>query len=278
MARWIGLGLLILGGIGLLYWQLILAEGAYLGRRVVTWLYDWSAHLYDRIKNYDPGYEQWFLGLPLSRALALFPDPLVLDVATGTGRLARTLFEQAGFHGRLIGVDLSRKMLSEAAQAVEPWKDRITLLHQDAQQLPFPDATFDAVTSLEALEFTPDPAGVLREMVRVLRPGGVLLVSNRIGQGARYMPGRTFTPEAFEELLHTLPLEMIRIQPWQEDYDLAWAVKQGIAGPTGMRRLDEILRCPHCGSPLQAETRALQCRTQTRHRFPIAGDGVVELT
>ena len=122
----------------LLYWQLILAEGAYLGRRVVILLYDWSARVYDRIKGYNPGYEQWFLGLPLTQALADFPDPLILDVATGTARLARTLFQQGSFHGRLIGVDLSRKMLQQAAQATEAWSNHITLICQDAGNCPSP--------------------------------------------------------------------------------------------------------------------------------------------
>ncbi|HRT31549.1 MAG TPA: hypothetical protein P5211_03945, partial [Anaerolineae bacterium] len=100
--KWLALvaGLAVLAA--LLYWQLIIAEGAYLGRRMVVLLYNLSARAYDRIKQYDPGYEQWFLGLPLSRAMQLHPDPLLLDVAAGTGRLARTLFRQAGFHGRMI--------------------------------------------------------------------------------------------------------------------------------------------------------------------------------
>jgi len=53
----------------------------------VILLYDWSARVYERIKRYDSGDEQWFLGLPLAEALQWLPSPLVLDVATGTGRL-----------------------------------------------------------------------------------------------------------------------------------------------------------------------------------------------
>lgn len=276
MEAWIA-GLLTLGGVAaLLYWQLVLAEGAYLGRRIVALLYDGSAGIYDRVKNFDPGYEQWFLGLPLSRALATVSDPLVLDVATGTGRLPRTLFQQPGFHGRVIGLDFSRRMLALAATATQPWAARYTLLWQDADRLPFPDATFDAVTCLEALEFFPHPRRTLAELVRVLRPGGTLLVSNRIGRGAWFMPGRTFRPARFEALLHTLPLEMIKVQPWQEDYDLAWATRQGVPVPVGLRRLDEILRCPGCGGPLQRAAGAFLCTAEGR-RYPIAGDGVVEL-
>lgn len=267
------LGLIIV--VALLYWQLILAEGAYLGRRVVILLYDWSARVYDRIKGYNPGYEQWFLGLPLSQALVDFPDPLVLDVAAGTARLARTLFEQAGFRGRLIGVDLSRRMLRQAVAATEAWSNHIAFIRQDASQLPFPDDTFDAVTCLEALEFMPDPDHVLREIVRVLRPGGSFLTTNRIGKDARWLPGRTYSQEAFEAKLHALSLEMVRTKLWQEDYDLVSAVKPGARSPVGMRRLDEILRCPRCGSAMTHELQAFHC--ETGHTFPITSEGIIDM-
>ncbi len=265
----------LLGLLGVLYWQLILAEGAYLGRRVVALLYDWSAHVYDRIKAFDPGYEQWFLGLPLSRALAHTPDPLVLDVATGTARLARTLFEQPGYRGRLIGLDYSRKMLQEARRQTQPWAARITLLWQDASQLPFPDGIFDAVTCLEALEFMPNPERVLQEMARVLRPGGVFLITNRIGTDARWMPGRTQSAEIFEKQLAHLPLEMLRTQAWQEDYDLVWGVKPGVSALPGRHRREDILRCPVCGSGLKQEAAAYHCPQQ--HTIPIAADGIIDM-
>lgn len=268
------LGLIVV--VALLYWQLILAEGAYLGRRAVILLYDWSARVYDRIKGYNPGYEQWFLGLPLSQALADHPDPLILDVATGTARLARTLFQQSGFRGRLIGLDLSRRMLQQAAQATEAWANRITLIRQDASQLPFPDATFDAVVCLEALEFMPNPDHVLREMARVLRPGGVFLITNRIGKDARWLPGRAYKPEAFETKLRALPLEMVRTKLWQEDYDLISAVKVGAREPVGMRRLEEILRCPRCQQPVQRAEAAFHC--ENGHTIPITAEGILDMT
>ncbi len=274
--------LLVIGGVlllgALLYWQLILAEGAYLGRRAVIWLYDASARIYDRVKSFDPGYEQWFLGLPLSRELALVNDPLVLDVATGTGRLPRTLFTQANFRGRLIGVDLSHRMLKQAVETTAAWRDRITYLWHGAGEMPFEDATFDAVACLEALEFMPDQDRVLQEMARVLRPGGVFLITNRIGANARWLPGRTSTTEAFVEKLRALPLEMIRPQPWQEDYDLIWAVKPGVPdGPPSLRRLAEILRCPHCGADVhpQKDNAGLVC--ENGHVLPRTDEGIVKL-
>lgn len=242
---WVILGLLVLGG--LLYWQLGIGEGTYLGPRVVAWLYDLVAPTYDRIKGFDAEMEQWYLGLPLALALDGIPDPLVLDVGCGTARLARALFFQPRFRGHIVGVDLSRGMLARAVQETRPWADRIAFIRRDARSLPFPDDTFDAVASLEMLEFTPDPRGVVRELVRVLRPGGILLVSNRIGVEARLMPGRTFPTEEFVAFLRTLPLERIHVQPWQVYYDLVWARKAGRPTGGGVRPLAEILRCPACG-------------------------------
>jgi SAM-dependent methyltransferase len=277
---------LVLGVIGvallglLLYWQLIIAEGTYLGPRIVVLLYDWSAHIYERIKQYDTGDEQWFLGLPLAQALGLIPAPLVLDVATGTGRLPRALLRQPAFGGRVIAIDLSRRMLGEAARRTAQFSDRLTYIWQDARELPFDDGTFDAVACLEALEFTPDPAEVLVELVRVLRPGGVLLVTNRVGRDARFLPGRAFPRDEFERVLDALPLEDVTVRRWQVDYDLAWAIKVGEPRGGSVRPLPEVLRCPTCGGrlDLMAEEAALAflCATCAR-AYPIAEDGVIEM-
>jgi ubiquinone/menaquinone biosynthesis C-methylase UbiE len=259
----------------LLYWQLIIAEGAYLGRRVVALLYDWSAHVYDRIKHFDTGYEQYFLARPITNALFSFPSPVVLDVATGTARLARTLFPEVGFRGRIVGLDLSRKMLEQAAQETARWSDRTLLLWDDASQLPFPDDTFEVTACLEATEFMPDPEGVLAEMIRVLRPGGLFLTTNRVGNDARLMPGRTFTSESLTERLQSLSLEMVQVRPWQVEYDLVWGVKPGVCAPLGARRLESLLHCPECQAPVSRQPAALTCANG--HAMPIADDGIVDM-
>jgi ubiquinone/menaquinone biosynthesis C-methylase UbiE len=268
------LALVVLGL--LLYWQLIIAEGAYLGRGVVTLLYDWSAKAYERIKQFNVGDEQWFLGLPLTRALEMVPAPLVLDVATGTGRLPRALLRQPSFTGRVIGLDLSRGMLRQAVRETRKFADRLTFVWQDASDLPFENDTFDAVTCLEALEFTPEPRGVLSEMVRVLRPGGVLLVTNRVGRDAKFLPGRAFPRGTFETVLEEFPLESIRVERWQMDYDLAWAVKRGNPRGGGIHPLPEILHCPACNSHLEREDQAFHC-TGCESIYPVAEDGVIEM-
>ncbi len=291
MAWWLlpgGVLLLIL--IGLAYWQLVVAEGAYLGRRVVVALYDLYASRYDRIKQFQPVAEDYFLGRPLALALSHRPIPWVLDVATGTGRLPLTLLRQPPFTGQVIALDLSRRMLRQAARRRRELADtlpgcarRWTLLWQDAQQLPFPDGVFDAVTCLEALEFLPDPPAALAEMVRVLQPGGLLLVTNRIGSGVRWLPGRTYTPEQFAGMLTDLGLTAVETHLWQVDYNLVWARKPpGAARQRGQTRRPahplDLLCCPACGiGPMRRDEQALHC-TDCRRRYPIAADGVVELT
>lgn len=259
----------------ILYWQFILAEGAYLGRHIVALLYNWSAHIYDRIKQYDTGYEQWFLARPLTNALFSFPNPIILDVATGTSRLARTLFREVSFRGRMIGLDFSRKMLVQAVAKTKSWADRIDFIWQDASTLPFPDDTFETVTCLEALEFMPNPDQVLAEMVRVLRPGGILLTTNRIGKDTRWLPGRIQSQATFEAKLKELSLEMVSIRPWQEDYDLVWAMKPGVCTPLEKRTLQSLLRCPLCKSTLKTEAHAYRCLNN--HMIPIGEDGIIDM-
>jgi ubiquinone/menaquinone biosynthesis C-methylase UbiE len=263
--------------IALLYWQLNLAEGAYLGRFVVIWLYDRFAPRYDRVKQFNEADDAWFLGGPLAQALLGVPAPLLLDVATGTARLPLALFRQPTFTGRVVALDLSRRMLRYAAANTAAYQDRLTLLWQDATRLPFPDVAFDAVACLEALEFLPDARATLAEMVRVLRPGGVLLASNRTGPGARWLPGRTMSRQAFTASLESLSLEEVRIGAWQVDYDIVWARKPGRSSAAAPPTLPALLRCPRCADgPLTRQDRAFRCDI-CASRYPIADDGVVEM-
>jgi hypothetical protein len=72
---------------GLLWYLLIETEGVYLGRRVVIWLYDVFATRYDGIKEYEPVWEMLLLTQPIMAINGNDDDPLILDIATGTGRL-----------------------------------------------------------------------------------------------------------------------------------------------------------------------------------------------
>jgi ubiquinone/menaquinone biosynthesis C-methylase UbiE len=212
----------------LLYWELIIAEGVHLGPRIVIWLYDLAAPRFERIKNFDDAVEDEFLGWPLMEALIEVESPRVLDVAAGTGRVARTLLRQMAFDGVIINLDPSRRMVEYGRKQIALWPGRDHWLRAPAQSLPFADDTFDAVTCLEALEFFPDARAALVECVRVLRPGGLLVITNRVGYDAILIPGKTFTRRGFQRLLTEFPLEAVRVHRWQVDYDLAWARKRRV--------------------------------------------------
>jgi SAM-dependent methyltransferase len=96
---------------------------------------------------------------------------VVLDVGSGTGALAFALAEAAP-SARITGVDPSAAYVAYA-QARAPG-DRLRFVVGDAQQLRLADGAFDRVLSLLVVNFIPDPAKALREMIRVTRPGGVV--------------------------------------------------------------------------------------------------------
>jgi ubiquinone/menaquinone biosynthesis C-methylase UbiE len=240
----------------------------------VVWLYDLYANHYDDVKNYQSLYEHALLADPIMDQVAPHTSPLILDVATGTGRLPLAMLNHTSFQGRVIGVDLSRRMLRNAADKLNGYGDHVTLMWCPAEKLPFADSTFDVVTSLESLEFMSNPQAVVAEMIRVLRPSGLLLMTNRIG--TRLMPGKTWSKEQLTELLSTLDLDDAYVEAWQVDYHKVWAVKSGDSQPTGKRPLGEILRCPCCNTLMVVHDGAWVCE-KCGGRAAIGHDGVIEL-
>jgi ubiquinone/menaquinone biosynthesis C-methylase UbiE len=209
----------------LCHWLLIATEGAFLGRRLVIWLYDITAHRYHKLKAFEAGDEQFFVARPIMAAVAARPAPLILDVATGSGRVPLALLAEGAFKGHVVGLDASRGMLREAAVRLRPFSGRVILVQQTAGALPFAAHRFDAVSCLEALEFFPSDEEAVAEMVRVLRPGGFLITSRRIGYEGKLFLHRYRSAAAFEALLRRLGLVQVRRHLWQEEYELVTAVK-----------------------------------------------------
>jgi ubiquinone/menaquinone biosynthesis C-methylase UbiE len=224
------LGLVALGLF--LYWALVITEGAYLGRRVVATLYDWTPRYYDRIKEITWKRDRECLADPLLEWMEGVQRPLILDVGAGTGRFPVAMLSDERFDGQIWGLDLSIGMLRKARERVALFGERCTLIWEDADALPFSDETFDAVVCLEALEFMPSPERTLDELMRVLRPGGVLLLTNRIGR-ARWFPGRVYDDDEIVELLVQYPLLRVEIHSWNTFYDQVWVRKFGLLSVTG---------------------------------------------
>ena len=100
-----------------------------------------------------------------------------LDVATGTGDVAVSAASRYP-HIRVIGVDFVREMLKPGRAKIEEnhLEDRISLLQGDALNLPFPDNSFDVSAIAFGLRNIPDKTGALKEMIRVVAPGGQVMV------------------------------------------------------------------------------------------------------
>jgi len=105
----------------------------------------------------------------------------VLDVGTGTGDDARTLAALVAPHGKVVGLDRSPDMIAEARRRTEGSGLPIEFVQGDAQALAFPDASFDRCRAERVLIHLPDPVAAVREMVRVTRPGGLVVVSDLDG-------------------------------------------------------------------------------------------------
>jgi demethylmenaquinone methyltransferase / 2-methoxy-6-polyprenyl-1,4-benzoquinol methylase len=97
---------------------------------------------------------------------------LILDVASGTAGVAIQLARQAP--ARVVGVDLTEQMLRQGKHnvATSALAERIALTCGRAEQLPFPDARFDALTFTYLLRYVDDPQATLAELARVVKPGG----------------------------------------------------------------------------------------------------------
>ena len=97
--------------------------------------------------------------------------PLVLDIATGTGLVARELVRTAPGR-RVIALDPSEPMLREGARRAVGLP--VAFVLGRAEELPFPDGAFDALTVTYLLRYVDDPGATLAELARVVRPGGVV--------------------------------------------------------------------------------------------------------
>lgn len=150
-------------------------------------------------ENAAENYERFFvpaIGRPVAKdlieAAALAPGERVLDVGCGTGVVARLAAENLKGTGVIAGLDVNPSMLA-VAREVTPEGVAIDWYEASAEAIPLPDGSFDLVLCQMSLQFVPDRLNALREMRRVLAPGGRLVLS---------VPGPT--PPLFEDFADAL--------------------------------------------------------------------------
>ncbi len=192
----------------------------------------------------------------------------LLDVCCGTGAVGGAF---AGRVRRRVGVDLTRAMLDEASKRVDE-------VHQaDVRALPFDDANFDVVVSRQAMHFFDDPSVPIREMGRVLRPGGQLILGQRVPYGeadAAWMSElnflkqpnlRTFILEShLLEGMAKAGIENVTVTDyllWEDMQD--WVASPEVPVPNRAKILDHCRNAPASVTavhPIEVEGDRIRCR------------------
>lgn len=123
----------------------------------------------------------------------------VLDVACGTGIVARRAASRVGSSGSVGGLDINEEMLAVAEETAADLPHSIEWRQGDATDLPFSDESFDVVCCQQALQFFDDPGATVRQMRRVLAPGGHATLS--VWRPLDYQPAYVVLADALEEYI-----------------------------------------------------------------------------
>jgi len=180
----------------------------------------------------------------------------VLDVACGTGVVAAAAAERVGPSGAVTGVDINPGMIAVAART-----RGVRWAQADAARLPFPDGGFDRVLCQAGLQFVPDRLGALREMGRVLRPGG--RVALLVWRALHHSPGFAALADALQAVVGPEAAAVMRApfvfgddpRPLVTLLDSAGfgdVDVQARAGTVRFASVEAFVRCQRAASPLAA--------------------------
>ena len=203
----------------------------------------------------------------------------VLDVACGTGIVARRAAPQVGADGSVVGLDVNEGMLSMATRTTDGSAHEIEWREGDATDLPFDDDAFDVVLCQQGLQFVDDPVTALDEMRRVLAPGGRTLVS--VWRPITSNPAYVTLAEALERHVGEEAGEMMHspFPDWELSDLRAFAEEAGFTAQTividvaasRFPSIEEFVRIELAGSPLASEF------TDESSRAALVGDVADEL-
>jgi len=180
----------------------------------------------------------------------------VLDVACGTGVVAAAAAERVGPSGAVTGVDINPGMIAVASRT-----QGVRWAQADAARLPFPDGGFDRVLCQAGLQFVPDRLGALREMRRVLRPGG--RVALLVWRALHHSPGFAALADALQAVVGPEAAAVMRApfvfgddpRPLATLLDSAGfgdVYVQARAGTVRFASVEAFVRCQRAASPLAA--------------------------
>jgi ubiquinone/menaquinone biosynthesis C-methylase UbiE len=214
--------------------------------------------------------------------------PAVLDVASGTGVVARAAAHRVGASGRVVASDFSAAMLARSA-AVEPTAGaaRMEFIEASADALPFADAAFDVVLCQQGLQFFPQQQSAVEETRRVLRPGGVVGIAVW-ASGHPLVPFGVYCeelvrvgaeppfPRAFEADTYTMSLEAVRSLVEAAGFGSVTAsvVELEVSWPDAATAAAGVLGTPFVGAlgELSAEQRE-RYDTAVLSRFTVGATG-----
>lgn len=222
-------GLIFIGAftIGLVFWLVFVTDGTYLGKPAVRFLYQRFARVWnlDERHGRSRGAANSSLLPQLRAAIKQISQPQVLDLATGTGRVPLLIAAEPGFDGHVTGVDFSRNMLARGSAILRSkgFEDKVDLIEGDASALAMADDCFDLVTCIEAPLV--NEKKVLKEALRVLKPGGTLIYSKHSDNWGRMLPGKSLNIKGIRRFLTGLAVGDVRVEAWQKSQDLVIARK-----------------------------------------------------
>jgi phosphatidylethanolamine/phosphatidyl-N-methylethanolamine N-methyltransferase len=205
-----------------------------------------NAHVEAAYARWAPVYDFTFelimrQGRRAAAAAASRPGGAVLDVGVGTG-LELPMFDPGT---RLVGVDLSEPMLRRAAARVrrEQLSNVNGLIVMDAMRLAFPDGCFDAVVAPYVLTVVPDPSATLDELLRVVKPGGEIVLVNHVGAGGGPIAAiEAWLGRRSASLGWRPEFPWAIIADWVAARDRARLVERRAIAPLGLFTLARILR------------------------------------
>lgn len=175
----------------------------------ITKYYSWRASNYDAGTGFEVEHHAEAL-----RLANIQEGQRVLDVACGTGRATVGLAQAVGSNGRVDALDLSEAMLGQARAKINKLglNDHVHFKHGNARELPYPDETFDLVYNGYMFDLIPLDGflPILKEMARVLKPGGTLVLVNMSKPDER----KTFFEKIYEMGWAVMPCRPVLMSPF----------------------------------------------------------------